>query len=300
MPRITVVLPVYNHERFGEQTLLSLYRQDYKDFEIVAVDDGSTDRSLRILKRHRPQVTVIQSKHEGPAAARNRAIRATDSEFVAFMDADDLCAPERLRFEAEKLESERLDLVASALNFIDACGQPLPGIWRCPAEAANHYWGALLERNWIGTPSVMIRRDVLDDVGLFDERFIHAEDYDLWLRIGRGHSIGYIDSPLIHCRRHVTNTSTSVTSHQRFERMALEKIDPEEARNAFERLYTQPQQCAEAWVRFLLRRGDADFGQEALLALRDHPDSRSGWHNLGRPFREHLVPTLTSTFDRSY
>src|SRR2546426_10317240 len=122
MSRITVVVPVYNHERFIEPTLWSLYAQNYTDFQIVAVDDGSTDESLAILNRHRPRVVVIESRHQGPAAARNRALRATDSEFVAFMDADDLCTPERLGMEVERLRNEKLDLIASALSFIDTDG----------------------------------------------------------------------------------------------------------------------------------------------------------------------------------
>src|SRR5262245_18723963 len=116
MPRITVVLPVYNHENYVEQTLRSLFAQTYSDFEIVAVDDGSTDASLEVLNRHAGRLSIIESSHEGPAAARNRAIEAANSEFIAFMDADDLCSPERLERSLAKLESEKLDLVASALN----------------------------------------------------------------------------------------------------------------------------------------------------------------------------------------
>ena len=226
MPRVTVVLPVFNHERYVEDALHSIFAQTYPDFEIAAVDDGSTDASLEILHRYRSRVKIIEGSHGGPAAARNRAIAATDSEFVAFMDADDVCSPERLRLSLAKLEIEGFDVIASALSFIDASGEPLPGEWARPGHAANDHWASLLERNWIGTPSVLLRRSVLDSTGLFDEKFTHAEDYDLWLRIGRGHSIGYIESPLIQCRRHGANTSGSIESHQYFERMALQKVDP--------------------------------------------------------------------------
>jgi glycosyltransferase involved in cell wall biosynthesis len=274
MPRLTIVLPVYNHERYVEQALQSLYAQDYTDFQIIAVDDSSTDNSLEVLNRHRDRVLFLESPHHaGPACARNRALQAADSELVAFMDADDLCEPERLRLQVEMIEHR--DLVASSLIFIDNEGRPLPGLWTCPPEAGNHYWAALLERNWIGTPSVMIRRDVLDTTGMFDERFTHAEDYDLWLRIGRRHSIGYIQTPLIRCRRHATNTSIDIDSHQRFERLALEKVDIQDARDAFESLYANPQRRAEAWVWFLLRRGETGFREEASCAVRQYPCSSS-------------------------
>jgi GT2 family glycosyltransferase len=275
MRRITIVVPVYNHERYVEQTLQSLFAQTYTDFEIVAVDDGSTDASLEILKRHRGRLTIIESPHAGPAAARNRAIESTDSEFIAFMDADDLCVPERLQRSLNAIENQKLDLVASALSFIDVNGAALPGLWTCPVHAERSYWGALLERNWIGTPSVMMRREMLRKVGLFDERFTHAEDYDLWLRIGREAAIGYIESPLIQCRRHGANTSTNIDSHQYFERMALQKVDRVEAWTEFNRLYPQGPEAAEAWIWFLLRSGDAAFAEESAFALTNHPESRA-------------------------
>jgi tetratricopeptide (TPR) repeat protein len=191
------------------------------------------------------------------------------------MDADDACAHERLGLQLEKLESENLDLVASALSFIDASGQPLPGAWTCPSHASNDYWGSLLERNWIGTPSVMLRRALLDSTGLFDESFTHSEDYDLWLRIGRFHSIGYLDRSLIQCRRHSANTSLNLASHRHFERLALQKVDPLQAWQAFTRLYPAPENCSQAWIWFLLRSGNPDFAGEANRALARHPGSNS-------------------------
>jgi glycosyltransferase involved in cell wall biosynthesis len=275
MPLVTVVFPVYNHERYIEQALRSIFAQDFGDYEIVAIDDGSTDASPAMLGRYSSRIRVIQGKHGGPAAARNQGLAATDSEYVAFMDADDTCSPERLRIQLETLESENLDLVAAALSFIDAGGNPLPGAWTCPSHAANDYWGSLLERNWIGTPSVMLRRKILDCTGLFDESFTHSEDYDLWLRVARSHSIGYIDRPLIQCRRHSANTSLNLASHRRFERLALQKVDPTEAWNAFTRLYPGQENCDQAWIWFLLRSGNPSFAEVANDALARHPGSDS-------------------------
>jgi GT2 family glycosyltransferase len=275
MPRVTVILPVYDHEQYVQKTLDSLFDQDYTDYQIIAVDDGSSDASLEVLMRNSHRIRVIESRHHGPAAARNEAIQATDSEFVAFMDADDLCSRERLRLSVEKLETEHVDLVASALSFIDSSGESLPGLWTCPPEGPNDYWGALLERNWIGTPSVMVRRRVLDTTGWFDETFTHAEDYDLWLRIGQEHPIAFIDVPLIQCRRHSTNTSLDIGTHQHFERIALQKIDRRRARAAFHRLHRTADRRMEAWIWFLLRSGDARFFEEAELAIARHPESDS-------------------------
>jgi glycosyltransferase involved in cell wall biosynthesis len=281
VPKITVVIPNYNHGRYIGETIDHIVRQTFEDWELVVVDDGSTDDSLDVLSRYQPRVQVIRAGHHGPAAARNRAIEATDSEYIAFMDADDLCEAGKFELQMRRLEGEQLDLVASALSFIDAMGWPIPGLWASPPNARNGYWASLLERNWIGTPSVMLRRSVLETTGLFDTQFSHAEDYDLWLRIGRAHSIGYIEAPLVQCRRHAGNTSIDIDSHQRFERIALQKVDPDSARQAFGRLYPGQQERDAAWVWFLLRSGNPAFGQEAHAALARNPHSTSVRFALG-------------------
>jgi|GEM_PF-868552 len=281
MPRLTVVLPVFNHERYVEAALQSIFAQRYSDSEIIAVDDGSTDRSLEILQRYLGRIRILQSPHSGPAAARNRAIEAGDSEFVAFMDADDVSLPWRFSIQIQKLEFEKLDFVASELSFIDSAGASLPGAWRCPPHADRDYWGALLERNWIGTPSVMLRRGVFEWSGLFDESFTHAEDYDLWLRIARSANVGYVDAPLVQCRRHSSNTSGNIESHQFFEKRALQKVDAGDAWMAFDRLHPCHRDREEAWIWFLLRSGNPAFDTEVHRAIQILPDSHGLHFALG-------------------
>ena len=275
MPKVTVVIPNFNHGRYIGEAIDHVVRQTFRDWELIVADDGSTDDSMDVLSRYQPRVKIIRSAHKGPAAARNRAIEATDSEYIAFMDADDLCEAGKFELQIRRLEGERLDLVASSLSFIDECGWPIPGLWTCPPNARNDYRASLLERNWIGTPSVMLRRSVLETTGLFDVQFSHAEDYDLWLRIGHAHSIGYIEAPLVQCRRHAGNTSIDIGSHQRFERIALQKVDPDSAWQAFGRLYTEPRERDAAWVWFLLRSGNPAFSREVHAALGRNPHSSS-------------------------
>jgi glycosyltransferase involved in cell wall biosynthesis len=275
MARVTVVLPVYNHERYLQQALDSIYSQDYSDYEIVAIDDGSSDLSVKILNENHARITLLEAGHGGAAAARNTAIRATDSEFVAFIDADDVWTPERLRKSVERFQRGNVALVASALSFIDSNGNELSGTWSRPDEGANDHWGALLERNWILTSSVTVRRKTLDDVGYFDTAFSHAEDYDLWLRIGQRHAVDFIHTPLVRYRRHSSNTSLNIESHQKFERIALQKVDPPLAHAAFHRLYAASDRRAEAWIWFLLRSGNPAFPEEIRFALENHPESHS-------------------------
>ena len=273
MPRISIVIPNYNHAAYIVEALDHVANQTFQDFEVIVVDDGSTDASVEVVSQHRLPLTVLRSEHKGPAAARNKGIAASDSEYIAFMDADDLCQSRRLELQVQKLENEKLDMVASALSFIDAQGCPIPGLWACPPHARRNYWASLVERNWIGTPSVMLRRSILPSTGVFDEKFTHAEDYDLWLRVGRSHSIGFIETPLIQCRRHESNTSRNTESHKYFERKALQKIDPAEAYEAFARLYPAEHERDESWIGFLLRSANPRFLDEAHRALARNPRS---------------------------
>ncbi len=275
MPRITVVLPVYNHGRYVAASIESLLAQEYTDFKIVAVDDGSTDDSLNVLDQYSAFIEIHRTLHAGPARARNVALAACDSEFIAFMDADDLSAPSRFKIQVGEMDINNLDILASELSFVDDCGRPLPGAWRCPPQASNDFWGSLLERNWIGTPSVMLRRTALEVSGTFDEDFTHAEDYDLWLRISRQHRMGYVPAPLGRCRRHSANMSTNIDAHRAFERRALQKVSPVEARLAIQRLYkNDPARQEESWLWFLLRSDNPGFGLEVEKALQNYPDSR--------------------------
>ena len=273
MPKVSVVIPNYNHGRYIAETIDHVIRQTFTDWELIVVDDGSTDASLEILSQCQPRVTVLRGEHKGVSAARNRAIEATDSEYIAFMDADDLCEARRFELQLHQIEEQNLDLAASALSFIDEQGWPIPGLWTCPPNARKDYWASLLERNWIGTPSVMLRRTALRSSVAFDETFTHAEDYDLWLRVGRSNSIGYVDAPLIQCRRHSANASIDIESHQHFERKALQKVDPKEAWEAFGRLHSGGEARDEAWVGFLLRSESGSFLEEAHDALGRNPRS---------------------------
>lgn len=275
MPRVTVVVPCYNHAQFIAGTIHSILAQSYGDFEIVAVDDGSTDSSLDVLQQFQSRLRVLRSPHSGPAAARNRAMERSDSDFIAFMDADDLCAPDRLALQVNRLDEDRLDLVASELTFIDPRGNALEGKWSCPPYAALDYWGSLLERNWIGTPSVTLRRSALESTGAFNEEFTHAEDYDLWLRLARSFAVGYVDAPLVQVRRHEGNISRNIAAHQHFEKRALQRVNPIEARAAFSRLHPEPDRAAEAWIWFLLRSGNENFETECRQAISEHPGSPS-------------------------
>lgn len=211
---ITVLLPVYNGEKYIVESINSILGQSFAQFELLIIDDGSQDKSAEIINSYSDQrIRFLQNtKNIGLINTLNRGIDSARGKYIARMDADDICHPERLFMQVKVLEEQpEIDLVASIINLIDAAGQ-IKGAWRADRECLN--FKELLQclpfENCIAHPSVMIRADVL-------KRFRYslcskdAEDYELWLRMASvGHKFYKINTPLLFYRIHhqsVSNTS---------------------------------------------------------------------------------------------
>ena len=195
VPLVSVIIPCYNAERFLAETISSVLGQTFRDIEVIAVDDGSTDRTREIVTQFDdPRIRYMYQKNSGPAAARNTAIRAAMGEYIAPLDADDLALPHRLAAQLGVLEARpELSVVSSGYEWIDEQGRLVP--WN------NHSWQRWPELNDIGpwlfdcpfVPSAtMFRRDAWEDVGGFDEELIGPEDWSFWMRLVlAGHRLGW-------------------------------------------------------------------------------------------------------------
>jgi glycosyltransferase involved in cell wall biosynthesis len=190
-PLVSVIVPLYNCEPFVREALESVRAQGVPELEIVAVDDGSTDASVRVVESL--GVRVIQQRNLGPAAARNRAIRESHGRYLAFLDADDVWLPGKLAAQLDYLESAGSCPIAFT-QF--AYWQPdAQGRYRPAHEVAGEAGRRLDPRPWTGwlypqillwTPihiiATVIRREVYDAVGGFDETLRGGSDYDFWIK----------------------------------------------------------------------------------------------------------------------
>ncbi len=186
-PLISIIIPCYNGEAYLHQAIESALAQSYEPIEVIVVDDGSSDRSVDIA--HRYPVRYIHQENRGVSSARNLGIQASQGACIAFLDADD-----RLRCDAVeagvKALTEHPDCAMAVGDhvFITPGGSYLASSRKNP-PSAFHY-EALLVSNFIEvTSSVLFRRSVLDEVGLFKTELRAAEDYDLYLRIAAAHPI---------------------------------------------------------------------------------------------------------------
>jgi glycosyltransferase involved in cell wall biosynthesis len=185
-PTISVIMPVYNAERFVAETTDTVLNQTFGDFEFVIIDDGSKDRSREILEgyaKRDPRVRVVSRPNTGYVRALNEALDLSRGEFVARIDADDLCRPERFEKQLAAFRADSsLVCVGSCAEAIDEDGHKL-GHYDTPltheAIEASH----LVGDSAIHHPSAMFRREVVRQLGNY--RLLDpCEDYDLWLRLG--------------------------------------------------------------------------------------------------------------------
>jgi glycosyltransferase involved in cell wall biosynthesis len=197
--KVSVIVPNYNTAHYIEDAVNSVLASDYQDYEIVVVDDGSSDNSDEVMARysHLPQVKYVKRQNGGLAAARNTGIEYATGDYLVFLDSDDLVEPEKLRLQATFLDANPSYDVAysDTICFIEDNKDDLVVV------TFPHYSGDILRNlvygNFMHVNTLMIRRAVVNAVDGFDANFRELEDWDLWLRVSlKGSRFHYHDKIL--------------------------------------------------------------------------------------------------------
>lgn len=232
MTCVSVVIPTYNRATLISQTLDSVLAQTYKDTEVIVVDDGSTDDTSAVLSTYLGQIAVIRQANQGLSGARNAGIAKAKGEFVAFLDSDDLWLPEKLEKQITLLES-RSELkwaYTDIIAFEHDSGQPLYMLGRTVKLHQGDVLDELLFDDFIASPTPLIRREVFDEVGLFSDNTVVAEDWDMWLRIAARYPVGLIAAPLAKYRIH-TGMKTRARPWQQHYTRCVNTIERAVSRN---------------------------------------------------------------------
>jgi len=216
MPRVSVIIPAYNSAQFITQAIQSVLAQTYTSYEILVVDDGSTDQTQAVVLQHRDRVVYIRQDNNGPSAARNTGIRAARGEYICFLDADDTWTPNKLEAQVAFMEQHpELGLLFSdeeegndekilhpsilaKTKFRDNIVSQVP---------LQEAFRKLVRENFIPTSTVMIKKACFAQTELFDNAFRSAEDRDLWLRMAAHTQIGSLPVVLGRKRVHLANIS---------------------------------------------------------------------------------------------
>ncbi len=203
---VSVIIPCYNHAHFLSEAIESVLRQTYPHYEIIVVDDGSTDETAKLADGY-AQVHCVRQANLGLSAARNRGLRASQGEYLVFLDADDRLLPRALEIGVRELvQRPECAFVYGRSQYINYLGVPLPVSYGAPVE--QDHFHALLHSNHIWMPAqVMHRRDIFNQVGEFNPSISAAADYDLYLRITRGFPVHNHNQIVAEYRQYVDSMS---------------------------------------------------------------------------------------------
>ena len=284
---VSVIIPNYNHGGFVGSAIQSVLDQDHDSYEIIVVDDGSSDNSLEVIARFGDRVRLISQKNQGLGAARNTGLRAASAEMVGLLDADDQWQPSFLKQMMELASSHpEAAVFYCCAQGMDSQGQDVPQVFGGrPAAAEPIYW-TLLRSSFIIPSCVLMRRSILLAAGLFETnlRAIHGcEDWDLWLRLAPTYPFVGTSMRLARYRLHADTFSANRAGMQRAVQAVIEKhFGPDIG-------------CRQNWSREKRRAYGGTYRFHALSAVR-----RDDWRSAAIHLRDALEIDPTLALDRDF
>jgi glycosyltransferase involved in cell wall biosynthesis len=254
-PTVSVIIPTYNAARYITEAVESVLAQTHPPTEILIIDDGSTDDTEGRLWQYRGRIRYIYQQNQGVASARNRGLREARGDLIAFLDADDVWHPEKLRWQL-MVFAQRPDLGAVSTESFDWPGTRYARSTPADTQASVTLisWPKLVIRNCLTTSAMAVRSEVLKAVGPFDTQLQGPEDFDLWLRIAEVTKIGVLNVPLTGYR----DSPGSVSKHT--DRMIRDK---------YKMLLKLDDRSAWGGRRLLRRKAYSFANYSGFLAFRE-------------------------------
>jgi glycosyltransferase involved in cell wall biosynthesis len=193
---VSVIIPTYNKCEYLSKVLESVFTQTYKNYEVIVVDDGSTDNTKNVIQNYNSPIHYVYQSNNGPAAARNTGLRYATGNLIAFLDSDDIWRPQKLQKSVQQINSHKTHhMVFTNVRFLDHTKNELKVTKYTEYHAAN-LRQILLMRCIITMSSVLLKRTVFDALGHFDESLRYAEDWLFFYKVAREYSVGIITEPL--------------------------------------------------------------------------------------------------------
>jgi glycosyltransferase involved in cell wall biosynthesis len=216
-PAVSIIIPVFNRLRYLRAALESVLAQSFQDWELLIADDGSDDHTRDYLRTlpDGNRIKVLWLAHTGnPSAVRNAALREATGEYVAFLDSDDVWTQGKLQAQIARLHPlGAFEWSYTAFALIDGSGSaiPRPSIQRSASIAGRTLERLVRGDTLIVTPSVVVRRELIELVGGYNEELMACEDYELWMRLAARAEADFIDEPLVLVRRHADHSFDDIT-----------------------------------------------------------------------------------------
>jgi len=206
--KVSVIIPTYNHKKFISETIQSVLDQTFRDFEIIIIDDGSTDGTADVVKLFSDdRIKYIYQTNCGRSYARNHALNIACGRYITFLDSDDLYLLNKLELQVAFLDAyPEFGMVYTSAYCMDEAGALLSDSYKATVSGQIYKDIAFYVPVTITLPTVMARREVFDKVGGFDEKMERFEDTDMWRRISKCYFIGAISEPTCRLRSHSENS----------------------------------------------------------------------------------------------
>lgn len=221
-PIVSVIIPCYNGEKFIGNAIKSVLNQTYENWQLIIVDDGSSDSSCEIVEHYliNSKIGVVKNSHNlGIARTLNRGIEASRGEFVAFLDQDDIWRPEKLQLQLQKFVNAESDLGLVGCGMVFVENNRCRGIFKINDEKLDQT--SLLTRIFLtngNSSSIMVvRKDCLEKVGLFDENLVVWCDFEMVFRIAKFYEVGHVNSLLVKKRLHSESANVKLRKEIRNE-----------------------------------------------------------------------------------
>lgn len=223
MPEVSVIIPTYNSAGYVTQAIESVLRQTFRDFEILVIDDGSTDETEEVMRRYDPVVRYIRQSNGGVAVARNRGIQEARGQYVAFLDADDTWFEDKLGQQIAALRiTTHYRVCYSAFTLADSELKPLATVQS--KRVGSTLEDLLLRGNIVGSIcTVMCQRSLFEVTGGFDDRLSQCADWDMWVRLAAHTEFLYLHEPTVTYRQHGSNMSRNAALLEHDSVRVLEK-----------------------------------------------------------------------------
>ena len=207
-PRVSVIITTYNRAELLVEAIESVMAQTYVDYELIVADDASTDDTAQRVKTFGARVHYLPLAHSGrPEVARNRAISQARGNYIAFLDDDDLWREDKLVRQVAALDTSDAGFAFSDCRFLHRDGTVSRPLLLPDQKQSEAVFDNLLVGCFVHPSTVVIRRALLERIGMFDERFFSQGDYDLWLRAAHAAGAVCVPEPLVLIRRYTTGLS---------------------------------------------------------------------------------------------
>jgi len=210
---ISIIIPVYNSEKYIAETVKSVLKQTYKNYEIIIINDGSTDNSTSIISNFTRNCKIINQDNQGRSTARNNGLAIASGEYVLFLDSDDILEEEALEYLTNALDVEKFSLIYGRYSFVDQNSVKVNDkIHHSYKEGKIEDCKSLFSKNFIATPATIFNKDFLiNNQILFDQHLSHYEDWDLCLRVLLNNGeIKFVNKNVCKVRIHPSRTSNDV------------------------------------------------------------------------------------------